>query len=113
MIILGLRSDIFAGQLPWYCLSCFTCLDRCPQGGDVGEVMFAIRNLAVKEGNIPDGILVQAKSLFENGRVVAASKMALVQRERHGLDKEPSVDVQAVQKILRKTRFNKLMNKGR
>ena len=113
MIILGLRSDLFAGQLPWYCLSCFTCLDRCPQGGDVGEVMFAIRNLAVKEGNIPDGILVQTKSLFENGRVVAASKMALVQRERHGLDKEPSVDVQAVQKILRKTRFNKLMNKGK
>jgi len=113
MIILGLRSDLFAGQLPWYCLSCFTCLDRCPQGGDVGEVMFAIRNLAVKEGNIPDGILVQAKSLFENGRVVVASKMALVQRERHGLDKEPSVDVQAVQKILRKTRFDKLMNKGK
>jgi heterodisulfide reductase subunit C len=113
MIILGLPSDLFSGQLPWYCLSCFTCLDRCPQGGDVGEVMFAIRNLAVKEGNIPDGILVQAKSLFENGRVVAASKMALVQRERHGLDKEPSVDVQAVQKILRKTRFDKLMNKGK
>jgi heterodisulfide reductase subunit C len=113
MIILGLRSDLFAGQLPWYCLSCFTCLDRCPQGGDVGEVMFAIRNLAVKEGNIPDGILVQAKSLFENGRVVAASKMARIQRERHGLDKEPSVDVQAVQKILRKTRFDKLMNKGK
>ena len=113
MIILGLRSDLFAGQLPWYCLSCFTCLDRCPQGGDVGEAMFAIRNLAVKEGNIPDGILVQAKSLFENGRVVAASKMARIQRERHGLDKEPSVDVQAVQKILRKTRFNKLMNKGK
>jgi heterodisulfide reductase subunit C len=113
MIILGLRSDLFAGQLPWYCLSCFTCLDRCPQGGDVGEAMFAIRNLAVKEGNIPDGILVQAKSLFENGRVVVASRMALVQRERYGLDKEPSVDVQAVQKILRKTRFNKLMNKGK
>ena len=113
MIILGLRSDLFAGQLPWYCLSCFTCLDQCPQGGDVGEVMFAIRNLAVKEGNIPDGILVQAKSLFENGRVVAAGKMALVQRERHGLDKEPSVDVRAVQKILRKTRFNKLIDKGK
>ena len=113
MIILGLRSDLFAGQLPWYCLSCFTCLDRCPQGGDVGEVMFAIRNLAVKEGNIPDGILVQAKSLFENGRVVAASKMARIQRERYGLDKEPTVDVQAVQKILRKTRFDKLMNKGK
>jgi heterodisulfide reductase subunit C len=113
MIILGLRSDLFAGQLPWYCLSCFTCLDRCPQGGDVGEAMFAIRNLAVKEGNVPAGILVQAESLFETGRVVAASKMNLIQREKHGLDKVSPVDVEAVQKILKKTRFNKLIDRGK
>jgi len=36
VIILGLRSEVVAGPLPWHCLSCFTCLDRCPQGGDVG-----------------------------------------------------------------------------
>ena len=113
MIILGLRSDVLEGQLPWYCLSCFTCLDRCPQGGDVGEAMFAIRNLTVKEGNIPEGVFAQAKSLFENGRVVTASKMALVHRERYGLGEEPSVDVEAVQKILKKTRFNKLISKGK
>jgi heterodisulfide reductase subunit C len=113
MTILGLRSDVLQGQLPWYCLSCFTCLDRCPQGGDVGETMFAIRNLAVKEGNIPEGIFAQAKSLIENGRVVTASKMASINRERYGLGKEPSVDVEAVQKILKKTRFDKLVSKGK
>jgi heterodisulfide reductase subunit C len=112
MIILGLRSDVLGGQLPWYCLSCFTCLDRCPQGGDVGEVMFAIRNLTAKQGNIPEGILVQARSLFENGRVVTAGRMASVQREKYGLGKEPAVDVEAVQKILRKTCFDKLLKKG-
>jgi len=112
MIILGLRSDVLLGQVPWNCLSCFTCLDRCPQGGDVGEAMFAIRNLTVREGNIPEGILVQAKSLFENGRVVTASRMASVQREKYGMGKEPSVDVDAVQKILRRTSFDKLIYKG-
>ncbi len=71
--------------------------------------MFAIRNLAVKEGNIPEGILVQAKSLFENGRVVTPSRMALIRREKYGLGKEPTVDVEAVQKILRKTSFDKLI----
>jgi heterodisulfide reductase subunit C len=113
MIILGLRSDVLGERLPWYCLSCFTCLDRCPQGGDIGEVMFAIRNLTAREGNIPEGILVQAKSLFENGRVVTASRMALIQREKYGLGEEPSVDVKAVQKILKKTHFNKLISKGK
>jgi heterodisulfide reductase subunit C len=113
MIILGLRSDVLDEKLPWYCLSCFTCLDRCPQGGDVGEVMFAIRNLAARDGNVPEGILAQAKSLFENGRVVTTSRMALIQREEHGLGEEPSVDVEAVQKILKKTRFNRLIGKGK
>jgi len=109
MIILGLRSDVLQGPLPWHCLSCFTCLDRCPQGGDVGEAMFAIRNLAIKEGNIPRGTLVQAQSLFENGRVVTPSRMALINREKYGLSKGPAVDVEAVQKILRKTSFDRLI----
>jgi len=113
MIILGLRSEVLSKQLPWYCLSCFTCLDRCPQGGDVGEVMLAVRNLTAREGNFPEGILIQAKSLFENGRVVMASRMALVQREKYGLGEEPAVDVEAVQKILKKTRFDKLISKGK
>ena len=113
MIILGLRSDVLSERLPWYCLSCFTCLDRCPQGGDVGEVMFAIRNLTAREGKIPEGVLIQAKSLFENGRVVTASKMALIQREKYGLNEEPSVDVEAVRQILKKTRFDKLISKGK
>lgn len=112
MIILGLRSEVIAGPLPWHCLSCFTCLDRCPQGGDVGEVVFAIRNLAVREGNIPKGILDQARSLFETGRVVTPSRTALIQREKYGLGKEPTVDVEAVQKILRKTSFDKLIYRG-
>lgn len=112
MTILGLRSEVLHGRLPWYCLSCFTCLDRCPQGGDVGESMFAIRNLAVREGNIPRGILVQAQSLFDTGRVVTPTRMALIQRGKYGLGKEPKVEVEAVQKILRRTSFDKLINRG-
>jgi len=110
--MLGSRSDVLFGQLPWHCLSCFTCLDRCPQGGDVGDAMFAIRNLAVREGNIPKGTLVQAQSLFETGRVVTPSRMALINREKYGLGKQTAVDVEAVQKILRKTSFNRLVYRG-
>jgi len=109
MIILGLRSEVLSESLPWSCLSCFNCLDRCPQGGDVGEVIFAIRNLAVKENNIPEGILVQAKNLFESGYVVPSSKSAFLRRQKLGLDNLPAFDSEAVQKILRKTAFAKLI----
>jgi len=107
MIILGLRSEVLPTQLPWYCLSCFTCLDRCPQGGDVGEAMFAIRNLAVREGNVPEGIVVQARSLIDTGRVVNPTRMALLEREKLGLDKGPSTSTGDVQKILKRTKFDK------
>ncbi len=106
MSILGFRSEVLRHQLPWYCLSCFTCLDRCPQGGDVGEVMFAIRNLATKEGNVPGGILAQAKSLIDTGCVVNPTRRILTEREKRGLAKITS-PLEDIKKILRKTALNK------
>lgn len=109
MIILGLKKEVTATQLPWYCLSCFTCLDRCPQSGDVGEVMFAIRNLAVREGNIPAGVLAQAKSLYETTRVINPVRTALDRRENLGLDKITTDGLEEVQKILKKTGLDKIV----
>ena len=112
MIILGLRSEVLSGKLPWYCLSCFTCLDRCPQGGDVGEVTFAIRNLAVKRGNVPSGVIAQARSLYETGRVINPVRSILIQREKFGLSKLPSTNIEDVQKILKKTALDKIIKKS-
>jgi hypothetical protein len=38
--------------------------------------------------------------------------MALIQREKYGLGKEPVVNIEDVQRILRKTSFDKLISKG-
>ncbi len=108
-IILGLRSEVVPTKLPWYCLSCFTCLDRCPQGGDAGEVMFAIRNVAATEGNVPSGLLLQVRSLAETGRIVNPTKIALRERERYKLGGLPSVDVEAVRKVLSRTSLVKFV----
>jgi len=109
MIILGSRDEVLHTKLPWYCLSCFTCLDRCPQGGDVAEVMFAIRNLAVKEGNVADGFAAQGRSLVETGRIVNPTMMMIKKREKLGLSKGPSTATEEVQKILKKTALDKLI----
>jgi heterodisulfide reductase subunit C len=109
MIILGFKKDVLPTQLPWYCLSCFTCLDRCPQGGDVGEVMFAIRNLAVRQGNIPAGVAAQAKSLYETTRVINPTRTALDKRESLGLGRITTDGLEEVQKILKKTGMEEIV----
>jgi len=109
MVILGLRKEVLSTQLPWYCLSCFTCLDRCPQGGDVGDVMFAIRNQAVRQGNIPAGVAAQAKALYETTRVINPIRSALDKRASLGLWPIGTEGLDDVQKILKRTGMDKLI----
>ena len=109
MIIVGFKKDVLPTQLPWYCLSCFTCLDRCPQGGDAGEVMFALRNLAVRQGNIPAGVAAQAKSLYETMRVINPVRTALDRRASLGLGDISTDGLEEVQRILKKTGMDKIV----
>lgn len=108
MIILGLRGKVLLTDLPWFCASCFTCLDRCPQGGDVGEVMFAIRNLAAKEGNVPAGIVNQVKNLVQTGRIVNVTESIKRQRKQLGLPENPLPAIAEIQKIMRRTGLTKI-----
>jgi heterodisulfide reductase subunit C len=109
MIILGFKKDVLPTQLPWYCLSCFTCLDRCPQGGDVGEVMFALRNLAVRQGNMPAGVGAQAKALYETTRVINPVRSAAEKRESMGLGKTDNEGLDDVRRILKRTGMEKIV----
>lgn len=110
MIILGFKKEVLPTQLPWYCLSCFTCLDRCPQGGDVGEVMFALRNLAVRQGNVPPGVTAQAKALYETTRVINPVRSATEKRETMGLGKIDNEGLEEVRKILKRTGMEKIVS---
>ena len=71
--------------------------------------MFAIRNIAVREGNVPAGVVDQARSLIETGRVVNPTKMALSKRDNLSLAKIPSTATEDVQKILKKTGLGKII----
>lgn len=106
-VILGLKWDVLF-KLPWYCVSCFTCLDRCPAGGDVAEVMFAVRNLAVREGSIPKGMVDQAKTLLSTGLIIPPSESMIEEREKQGLPKV-TFAAEDAQKILKKTGFSKII----
>jgi len=75
----------------------------------VGEVMFALRNLAVRQGNIPAGVAAQAKALYETTRVINPVRTALDKRESMGLGKITTEGLEEVQKILKKTGMDKIV----
>jgi heterodisulfide reductase subunit C len=106
MVNLGFKWEALF-ELSWLCLSCFTCIDRCPQGADVGEVVFALRSIAARDGNIPKGALTMAKNLVETGHIV--NPTASVNKQRASLGLPPREPVPEVAKIAKKTDLSKML----
>jgi hypothetical protein len=54
-------------------------------------------------------VIAQARSLYETGRVINPVRSILIQREKFGLPKMPSTNIEDVQKILKKTALDKII----
>ena len=51
-IMLGMREEVLASPVIWRCAQCYSCTAKCPQNVRFREVMCALRELAVAEGQI-------------------------------------------------------------
>ena len=49
-ILLGQRKAVLSSELLWYCETCYACTAYCPQNVKFGDVMRALREMAVAEG---------------------------------------------------------------
>lgn len=45
---LGLRDLAFGSNMLWDCLTCYQCQEQCPQGVAVTDVLYELKNLAIK-----------------------------------------------------------------
>jgi len=57
MILLGMREQVLSSRIIWLCAQCYTCSANCPQDVDFADIMFALRDMAVKEGYAPPDLL--------------------------------------------------------
>lgn len=85
MILLGMKDEILKSDFIWLCSTCYNCTERCPQGVHLTTIMRAIRNLAVKEGIIPDSYIAQMEALSNFGKVYEIEDFDNKKRERMGL----------------------------
>ena len=49
MIRAGLREDVLSSNTPWICVSCYTCVVRCPQEVHIPDIMYALKGIAIQE----------------------------------------------------------------
>jgi len=53
MILLGMREQVLSSKTIWLCAQCYACTANCPQEVDFSDIMFTLRDMAVKEGHAP------------------------------------------------------------
>ena len=49
---LGLKEQVLSSRSLWYCLSCSTCSQRCPNNIEVAEIMESLRHMARRGGYV-------------------------------------------------------------
>lgn len=104
MLLFGLE-EVLQTDMIWLCTTCYTCQERCPQGIDITDILFGLKNLAYKKGIAPPGYMSAAKSLYDLGRLYPPTEW---EREDLGLGEVPELNLDETKKMLDKTKLLKL-----
>jgi heterodisulfide reductase subunit C len=49
MVRAGMRDVVLASNTPWFCVSCYHCVVRCPQDVHIPDVMYTLKSMAIRE----------------------------------------------------------------
>jgi heterodisulfide reductase subunit C len=115
---LGLKDRILPTDELWACTTCYTCYERCPRGVDTVGIVFALRNLAVKEGYMATAHKKTAGYLLGKGHFVPLTDPIKAGRKSVGLDEIPPTVasdkkfIEEIQTLAKSTGFDKLIGFG-
>jgi heterodisulfide reductase subunit C len=99
---LGLGEKLCkADSIIWKCTNCYACYERCPQDVKPVEVITALKNIAVQQGNGPKELTSLLEKLRETGRPVQVTEAVKRNRKKYGLNEIPDVPVEEIQELLR------------
>lgn len=85
MALLGMKDRVLKSDFIWFCSTCYTCYERCPQDVRITELMNAIKNIAVREGYIHPSYVAQLELLKANGRLYEIGDFDNKKRDKMGL----------------------------
>ncbi|HOO97640.1 MAG TPA: 4Fe-4S dicluster domain-containing protein [Caldisericia bacterium] len=96
MVLLGMRDEVLKQEPIWLCTYCYTCQERCPQDVGITDLVFALKNLATKEGYMHPSMVPQVDILSQFGRLYEMTDFDNKKRAKLGLptleNKQESID---------------------
>jgi len=108
MIQLGMKNKVLTSEALWLCAACFTCVDHCPQGVDIANVLRALRNMAVKEGIIPSVFRELTNNILKTGYAYRIPELHLKKRGDKGLPPLPKTNVKDLSKLFEMLAISKV-----
>jgi len=101
---LGQIEMIMETDSIFYCSYCHTCLERCPQGIAVSEVISYLKGMVAKIKGIPSAYKDEIKMISKTGRTSPFTSAISRRREQLGLpDLSEMVGKGESEKIIKKT----------
>lgn len=49
MVEAGMRERVLQSNTPWYCVSCYYCMSRCPQEVHITDIMSTLKRMAIED----------------------------------------------------------------
>jgi heterodisulfide reductase subunit C len=74
MVNFGMRKRVLSSPYIWYCATCHTCEEHCPQNVRFFNVLNVVKNMAAKEGYASPSWVNQTKQVMQTGIVFATEE---------------------------------------
>jgi heterodisulfide reductase subunit C len=111
MTQLGLKDKLLSNDVIWLCSTCFTCIDHCPQDVGIASIVRALRNLTVKEGDVPVVYKELASNILKTGYAYVIPGLRLKKREEKELPSLPKANLENLSKLFDATGLSKTLEK--
>ena len=112
---LGLKDEAMNSDALWQCTTCYTCVEWCPCNVQVVDVITALRNILVANGDLFENHKKVAQSLIKNGHTVENNDKIKGLRKGLGLPENPETVMANkaakadFDKVLERTKFTRLV----
>lgn len=89
MIRADMRKEVLRSNTPWYCVSCYYCTVRCPQEVHITDLMYTLKNFAIRANLFQDSTAAGLAETFIDNVENYGRSFELGLATRHNLRHHP------------------------